>query len=202
MPRHKKHWLGASLRMTKGSFCVRRLGGCYGHPKKVASPYRSMSWRIEAAVLAGYWSDVLHRHLECTQRTTSPATLLHVRFKFTKATSNSSSFSSSSSSVSKVLSEPPDSLEDTGIASPKSKSRFGKVTPPLFTVSRPWTSEKDHSSYPWSLRIEPRTYRLEVRWINHWATGTLSKGLGRNQPGWGPRCAVPLRWLLLLPVAT
>ena len=92
MPRHKKHWLGASLRMTKGSFCVRRLGGCYGHPKKVASPYRSMSWRIEAAVLAGYWSDVLHRHLECTQRTTSPATLLHVRFKFTKATSNSSSF--------------------------------------------------------------------------------------------------------------
>ena len=96
-------------------------------------------------------------------------------FKFTKATSNSSSFSFSSSSVSKVLSEPPDSLEDAGIASPKSEIPFGKVTPPVFTVSSPWTSEKDHSTNPWSLRTESRTSGLVVWWINHWATGTLSK---------------------------
>ena len=105
-------------------------------------------------------------------------------FKFTKATSNSWSFSFSSSSVSKVLSEPPESLEDTCIASPKSESPFGKVTLPLFTVSSPWTSEKDHNTYPCCLGIEPRAYGLEARWINHWATGTLSKGRPRQNQSW------------------
>ena len=74
--------------------------------------------------------------------------------------------------------------KDTSIASPKSESPFGKVTLSLFTVSSPWTSEKDHNTYPCCLGIEPRTCGLEVRWINHWATGTLSKCRPRQKQSW------------------
>ena len=188
MPRHKKHWLGASLRTTKGSFCVRRLGGCYGHPKKVASPYRSMCWRIEAAVLAGYWSDVLHRHLECTQRTTSPATLLQVHqgnvqllvvFLF-------------------ILFSLEGALRTTRLIGGH-RHRVTKIGKPVWEGSpTPFYRFKPlniwKGSQDLSMLLGVWTQHLWIR-SDGFTTELLAPcqnaGLGRNEAGWGPRCGLP-----------
>ena len=79
MPRHKKTLAGGVAADDQGIFLCPPLRWLLRPPKKSSVAISQHVLKdIEAAVLAGYWSDVLHRHLECTHRTTSPATLLQV----------------------------------------------------------------------------------------------------------------------------